>query len=251
MTVTVLIWRIDDTYDDGGWGASTYQAGYYIHVLFDTVTKALTVQIRTGSTDGGGSLIATPTNGPNLFFGHNGSSTRIFPANLEDLYAACDGTTLDYINQFNNFPYAGYAFQEDAPQCEISPVCDLEFTSNITVVPASGPSTADGGFTVLANSSNGTVKYSLTPNFDYAAETNTTGGFSGLLPDDYVVYAKDPLGCQDTINVRLTITIVYGVRLRHEFTDFTAGFAHRIDIEQRAYAGAIEEVDGGPRPIEI
>jgi hypothetical protein len=251
MTVTVIIYRIDDTYDDGGWGATTYQADYFIHVLFDNVTKAISVQIRTAGTIDGGSLIASPTTGPNLFYGHNGTSVRIYPVDLNDIYDACDGTTREYINVLPNFPYGGYAFELDSSRCAITPVCDLEFSSLYTTTKASGPSTADGAFTVSASSTNGTIKYSLTPNFDYATETNTTGVFTGLYPGDYVVYAKDPLGCQDTLNVTVEITEVYGVRFRHEFNDNLNNFTHRIDIEERAYAGAVEEVNAGPSPIRV
>jgi hypothetical protein len=251
MTVTVIIYEITDTYDDGGWGGTTYQDDYFIHVLFDTVTKAISVQIRTSSVAEGGSLIASPATGPNLFFGHNGAATRVYPDNLSDLYAACDGTTLDYINVLANYPYGGYANIPDSPSCYIAPTCDLELSSLYTTSAASGPSTADGSFTVSATSSNGTIKYSLTPNFDYTSATNTTGVFTGLYPGDYTVYAKDPLGCQDSLIIRVNITTTYGVRWRLDYVDNVNKLPARLDIEERAYAGAVNEVCGGESPISI
>jgi hypothetical protein len=249
MTATVIIYRIDTTYT-GSWGGTTYQAGYYIHVQFDTVTKELSVKIK-GSADPSSSDIYSPTTGPNLFYGYDGAVTRVYPGNIADLYAACDGTTLDSIGTNSNFPYGTHSSSSDHPLCYIAPTCDLEISSEYTVTPASGPEDSDGGFQASATSSNGTPKFGLTEDFDYNASTNTSGSFTGYPAGTYTVYAKDSLGCLDSITITVPVTIDYGVRWRLDYVDDVNKIPSRIDILERSYDGDVEEITCGEFPITI
>jgi hypothetical protein len=249
MTATVIIYRIDTTYT-GSWGGTTYQAGYYIHVQFDTFTKELSVKIK-GSSDPSSSDIYSPTTGPNLFYGYDGSVTRVYPGNIADLYSACDGTTLDSIGTNSNFPYGTHSSSSNHPLCYVAPTCDLEISSEYTVTPASGPEDSDGEFQVSATSSNGAPKFGLTEDFDYNASTNTSGSFTGYPAGTYTVYAKDALGCLDSITITVPVTIDYGVRWRLDYVDDVNKIPGRIDILERSYDGDVEEITCGEFPITI
>lgn len=250
MTATVIIYRIDTTYT-GSWGGTNYQAGYFIHVQFDTVTKALAVKVKT-SSDPTASDLYSPTTGPNLFFGYDGAVTRIYPGNISDLYKACDGTALDSIGTTSTFPYGTYSVSSNHPSCYVAPVCDLEISSTYSVTKASGPSTADGSFTVSATSSNGTPKFSLNSSFDYTTDgTASPATFSSRFAGTYTVYCKDSLGCLDTIIIEIGVSTTYGVRWRLEYDDDLNANTSRIDILERDYSGSVTEIKGAGNPFEL
>src|SRR5690606_8369202 len=120
-------------------------------------------------------------------------------------WSRCVGTTLQRISPNNIFPYASIGSTPNASQCQITPVCDLTISDIYSVTPASGPTTADGSLTISATSSNGTIKYSLQEDFNYN-DGQTSPTFTNLYPGDYTVYAKDPIGCTDEINISIPIT---------------------------------------------
>lgn len=253
MTFDVLVYKIITNYS-GSWpsdmGSHTLSADNYIHVLLDDVTETFIVKYQASPFEGI-NILGTLTDGPHLFFGFDGAVTLETP---QPYYQWCDGTQLNKVNVLNNFPYAFLSFFPGALECVIAPTCDLEINSLYSVTPASGPSTADGVITVTATSSNGTIKFSLDPDFDYATAGQLSGTFSGLLPDTYTIYAKDAIGCMDEITIEVLVTTVYGVRHRLDFTDLhhISQKAIRFDIEERAYVGAIEEMCGeGSNPIVV
>jgi len=251
----VLVWRIDTSYP-GSWpgssGPYTLMAGNFIHVQLDDATGVITCVYASSSTEGSGT-IGSLTDGPNLFFGLPepwGATTLL---TVSPYYQFCDGTVLRKIGTNNLFPYATLSYNAGAAECAIVPVCDLNINSIYTVTPASGPITADGQIEIEATSSNGTIKYSLNSAFDYATEGQTSPIFSGLLPDTYTIYAKDAVGCTDQIAIEVKITTVYGVKYRLEFQDVKkkSGRIHRVDILERAYAGAVTEFCGSGNPVHI
>lgn len=406
MTIDVLTWNIDTTYtgswDVDGGGTTSITAGSTIVVKLDDVTNTLTAW-KNGSTK----LL----NGPNLFFGYDGAATL---ATIAPFHQYCEGTTLHQVGTSNGFPYGTLSNNENNSECQIAPTCDLEISSTYTITPATGPATADGAIVGSATSSNGTIKYSFTQNFNYGenfpgnpldvladwvsfntssepmawatgavptmtvtapttlgssaksdwfgppyvsdpltegvtykwnfqftAYSDTTkylfikivigdvffnvlnsktlagyaepggtvitgsweviapadvGGqplrlavfveypagtsydgsvlidsfvdasatsddpgvqtdlnFSGLLPGTYTIYAKDAIGCQDSITFEIPVTTAYNVRYRLEYTDTfsESGKWNRLDIEQRAYEGEVEEICGGESPVII
>lgn len=251
-SVTVLIYRIDTTYDTptiSNWntnlGPVNITAGNHLHVIIDDTTFALSVEYRSSSTPGGGSYMGTLTEGPNLFFGYNGAATLL---TASPYWQACDGTALRKIGVSSLFPYATLSFQEGAAECVVAPVCDLDFSPFYNYDHATGPVANDGFIRVFASSSNGPIKYALNdPDFDYATEGQTDNEFFNLPPNLYTVYAKDAAGCQDTIIIEIGITENYGVKYRFEFQDslLESSKHHRVDILERAYEGAITEICGG------
>lgn len=257
MEVTVLVWRIDTSYTSptpANWntnlGPVTITSGNHIHVIVDDVTFAMYADYRSSSTPGGGSFMGRFTEGPNLFFGYDGAATLL---TVGPYWQTCDGTVLRRVGTSALFPYGTLSYNEGAAECEIAPVCDLEMGAFPTTVDASGPATADGELTVTATSSNGTIKYSLNPSFDYATEGQLSGTFTGLFPNFYTVYAKDEIGCQDNITVEVKVTVVYNVKYRLEFQDtlVESGMFHKVDILERAYVGDVTEFCSGEDPLHV
>lgn len=255
-TFNVMVWRIDTTYDQpsGKWGSNlgpvNLTAGNYLHVRLNDATHTLSVDYRSSSTEGGGSYMGTLTEGPNLFFGYNGAATLM---TVSPYYQYCDGTALRKVGTGNLFPYATLSYNEGAAECVIAPVCDLNFSPFYSYANATGPATADGFVQGFAGSSNGTVKFSLDADFDYATEGQTSGLFENLIPGVYTIYAKDEIGCQDNITIEVKVTTNYGVKYRLEFQDslHESGKFHRLDILERAYEDEITEFCGSGDPLHV
>src|SRR5690606_25960850 len=165
---TVIVWEITDSYD-APYESQGFAEGNYIHCILDDVALTLSVQLRSSPEIGGGTLIASPSDGPQLFFVDGGSATNNFPGTPtpQPFWSRCVGTTLQRISPNNITPYASIASTPNASQCQITPVCDLTISDIYSVTPASGPTTADGSLTISATSSNGTIKYSLQEDFSY------------------------------------------------------------------------------------
>lgn len=407
MIVDVLIWDITANYsgswDVEGGGSATINSGQTIVVKLDDTTHSLSAW-----QNGTNKLL----NGPNLFFGYGGSATL---RTVAPFFKYCEGTTLHQVGTSNGFPYGTLSNNQNNSECQIAPTCDLEISNDYTITPATGPATADGSIVGTATSSNGVVKFSFDPDFEYgdpfplnplepltdwvsfntssepmvwatgatptltvtpptvqvpaksdwfgppyvvgrliegvvyrysyqlisyadvstymyvrlvvgdvffnilrlktvdayATPAGTTisgtfqfvapaevggsplrlallieypGGvatgidasvelvsftdasgtpadpgvqedlnFTGLLPGNYTIYAKDAVGCQDSISFEIPVTTSYGVRYRMEYTDHLAesGKWNRLDIKQRSYSGPIEEICGGAKPVTI
>lgn len=241
-SVTVIVWEITDDYDSPH-NTNGFADGNFIHCILDDVALTLSVQIRSSSEIGGGTLIASPSDGPQLFFVDGGSATNNFPGTPtpQPFWSRCSGTTLQKISPNNIFPYASIGSTPNASQCQITPVCDLTISDVYSVTPATGPSNADGSVTISATSSNGTIRYSLTEGFDYASG-QLSATFNNLVPGDYTIYAKDPIGCTDEINISIPVTTSYGVHHRFEYdTKDPEQQTTRIDIEERGYSGDVTE----------
>jgi hypothetical protein len=229
---------------------SDFQVGREVWVYMDDVTYTFThVELRSA---GGGTLITNFTDGtntpPNLFGGFSSGHAAQLTAN--PLYGYCDGTTLKRVSNQSSYPYAYWAQYPNNVACQLA-VCDLEISNVVTVVNTTGPTAADGSIQVTATSSNGTIRYSFDADFDYATEGNTTGLFSGLLTGDYIIYAKDAIGCQDNVSVTIEVTKEYGVKYRGEY-NVIHNFDTRIEISERGYTGSITEpIKFGASPITI
>lgn len=239
MTIEVMRWQIQfDFVGFPGWNQFRYVVAYV-----DDVTHAITVKIRDGSDN----IALSPVSGPSsLYQGTNGMATRLTQL---PFYQYCDGTTLRRIGEINSFPYAAFNDFPNSNACVVAPVCDLEISSSFTLEDTTDPDSADGEIQVSATSSNGVIKYAL-DDFNYETEGNTTGLFTGLLPGTYTVYAKDEVGCQDTINVTIKVTTNYGVRYRGEYNT-VGGFDTRIDIAQRGYEDSTTEICFSGNPFVL
>lgn len=250
----VLVWRVTTSYS-GSWnsnmGSLSIDADDYIHVRLDDATGELTAVLTSASGEGAGTTYGTLTEGPNLFFGYGGAATLL---TVSPYYKYCEGTALRMVGTSSLHPYGSLSYNAGHAECAIVPVCDLDIASVPVITDATGPTNADGAVTVSATSSNGTIKYAINnPGFNYASEGQTSPTFSGLLPGDYTITAKDAAACTDQISVSIPITETYGVRYRIDFVDSLSESSrtNRIDILKRAYTGEISEYDYGPSPIKV
>lgn len=240
MIIDVVEYQIQNDYV----GYPNWIAPRRIFVMFDTVTYAITIQIRTGS----GTVIESPSLGPALYQGINGHSVVITPS---PYYQFCEGTTLRKISLINTFPYATLAAFPNHNLCQIVPVCDLAFDSIATVTEATDPDSNDGSFTVSATSSNGEIRFSLTPNFDYDTASNTSGYFFNLLPGAYTVYAKDAADCYASKDIVIPVTTVYNPKYVGIYDCVHDGFKTKVEILERGFDEASTEVCFSGRPFKL
>lgn len=223
--IHIMSWQIVTGYPSySGWEFP----GSTIRTFIDDVTFAFSVTVDSVPVIQGSS--------PPSLFSDGGASTNIFP---EPYYFYCDGTTRRQILATTTWPYAQFNNYANDGLCMVAPVCDLEIASDYTVVPATGPSNTDGEIQVSGTSSNGTIEYSLNPSF---ATVNTTGFFENLLPSTYTVYARDSIGCTDSIEVEVPITIEYGEKYIAEYSNVANTWISKIKIFERAYTGESSEV---------
>src|SRR6185503_10688255 len=247
--IKVLTYQITTTFNSP---FASFQAGYYIQCYFADSTETYSAYLTADYN--GASIISGPlSSGPNLFYGDGGAVTRVFPSSSSNLYQFCDGTTLKYTRVIPGLPYAALGLDLNSSLCVISPICDLLFQAGRTVITeTTGPSTADGSFSVFAYSSNGIVKYFLDDvAFDYDTQGQTSGNFANKLPGTYTVYAKDGLGgCIDSIVIVVPVTKQYGIRWKMEYTDLN-GMDTRLEILERAFEGEETEICAGETPIIV
>lgn len=222
-------------------GGGLYETGQYIRVIADGAS----IRAELWTASDGGSFIATPSGGPNIDGGFNQITVSSGAFNNAKY---CDGEDLVSYSSKLSWPYANYHLTEDHPSCAIV-VCDLEITS-ATPTNETGVGQADGEVALTATSSNGTIKYSLTENFDYASGQDSP--ITGLTTGNYTVYAKDAAGCQDSITVFVGQDVNYGPRWRMDYdVVFPRGVVSRIDIEELEYTGSVTEICGGAEPFNL
>lgn len=217
-------------------GGGLYLTGQYLRVMADGTT--ITAELWTDPE--GGTLIAIPSGGPVL-----NSEISVSGSGFND-FSYCDGSDLNYYQLQDSWPYANHNISVDHPSCAVV-VCDLEITG-YTVTNESTVGASDGQIALTSTSSNGTVKYSLTPDFVYASGQDSP--ITGLPTGNYIVFAKDPVGCTDQVNVFVGIDYTYGVKWRAEYDHVhPVGYVSRIDIKQRDYVGAVIETCCGETPF--
>jgi hypothetical protein len=236
MISEILRYKIELDYT----GFPSWTVGRDIVVSVNDADYSLLVTIQEGE-----SVITTPVTGPDLYEGTNGQSTLITSG--PPFYQYCDGTTLNYIRSIETFPYADFLESANDIACQLAPVCDLAISNEFTVVGVSSEGGSDGEIHVSATSSNGTIHYSLSSNFDVF---NTTGDFTGLIEGTHTVYAKDSVGCLDSIDIFVGLTIEYGVLFRGEY-DTIKDFTTKIEILERSYEGGVTEVCFGSQPFVL
>lgn len=222
-------------------GGGLYETGQYIHVIADG--SNIRAELRTSGEVGGGSLIGTPSGGPNF----DGPPSNIYVSSgsfLDPRY--CVGDDQVYYTVKTIWPYADYNLLLDAPACVVI-VCDLEITG-YTVTNESGPGEGDGEIALTAISSNGNYKFSLVEDFAYADGQDSP--ITGLTTGNYTIYAVDESGCRDEILVFVPVNFDYAVRWRCDYGNvFPRGYYSRIDIEEREFTGDLEEICGGGDPF--
>jgi hypothetical protein len=223
-------------------GGGNYLTGQYIRVIADGA--AIRAELWDDAT--AGSFISNPSGGPDLT-GEVGQIT--VSSGSFSGYSYCESTDQVSYTLMDIWPYAEYHLAVNHPSCAIV-VCDLELTG-FTVTNETAVGASDGQIALTSTGTNGIILYSLIPDFDYATQ-GLTSPLTGLGTGNYIVYAKDPAGCVDEINVFVGIDYTYAVRWRCDYDHiFPNGFTSRIDIEERDYVGAINETFAGEEPFTL
>jgi hypothetical protein len=235
--VQIVKYRIITKRDD------TIISGHYIETMWDDVAGSFVVY--HGSLFDNTVPRHVITEGPDL------GAIDIDHVELTEInpihYSFCNGVNLQSFEVKSLFPYATKISTPNHFSCT-STVCDLQISDDFTIQAASDFTTADGAVEVSATSSNGTIKYSLDPAFNYSSQGQTSGLFAGLYPGTYTITAKDALGCIDQITIEIPVPNTYGVLYRADYKDVN-GIPSRVDILERGFEGAVTEVDSGPDPF--
>lgn len=235
MRQEVLRYRIDISYS-GTFGGFTFDSTDYISVMYDDSDDSITLDLY----DQFNTLIGSPTSGPSLA-DPSGFHTLLTPFPYGRV---CVGTTLHAFTPSAIFPYVIHIIYDNHYLCTISaPVCDLNISSSYSETKPTGPTNTDGEITISASSSNGAIKYSLDPAFDYVTGGQASGTFSSLAPGEYTITAKDAIGCVDSILISLGYEYTYGVRWRLQYRDLN-GKTSRVDILEKDFVGSVTDVIG-------
>ena len=238
--VTLRVYYIHDGLGSG----PNYLTGQYIRVIAD----GSSIRAELWDSQEGGIHISTPSGGPDL-----NSEIGVYGNAFNDV-RYCVGSDQVYYTLQDNWPYAAYHLNLNHPTCSVI-VCDLDIIGTPEVTNESTTGASDGQIAIQSTSSNGMVKYSLIPDFDYATQ-GLPSPLTGLGTGLYTVYAKDAAGCMDQAEVFVGVDYNYGPRWRMEYDnvlarDTDSKYTSRIDIEERDYEGEIEEICGGPEPCVI
>lgn len=232
--------------------------GKFVEVYWNDVTAAFEVYEYDDDSDTSGTL---RTSGPDL-----GLEGRIRNPDYEYIsglnyttvdgqriqllnYSFCEGTTLQIFQGQPLFPYAKRGSIDNHFSCALN-ICDLQISDTYTIINASDTVTSDGAILITATSSNGPIKYSLNPDFVYASSGQPTGQFYSLGVGTYTVYAKDALGCSDSITLEVGVPNFYNVLYRLEYTDIN-NIPTRCDVLERGYLGEIITVKAGADPFVL
>lgn len=238
-----------------GSGGNTITAGHYIETYWDDVADAYKVYEYDNSADTTGTL---RTYGPDLGSTLNADFSVVGGAvpepNIREsqkkylsIYTFCDVGDLQTFSVITTYPYALKKSTVGHFSCQFA-VCDLVISSNHTVTIASDTTINDGTITISATSSNGAIKYSLDPLFDYATSGQYSGVFEDLYYGTYTVTAKDELGCVQSVVLEVKIPDFYNPKYRIEYYDRNH-VNTRVDILQRGYVGSVIEICGGGDPF--
>jgi hypothetical protein len=238
-----LIFRYQIKTATGGLGV-----GQYVNTFWNTSTEAIEVYEYDDESDTTGTLM---TSGPDL--GARRQDYELFNSAGREgggysIYNFCDGLDLTSFRSKSNFPYTEIIVQTNHASCSLT-VCDLSI-DEYTTVAASDSVTADGIVTLEASSSNGPIKFSTDPDFDYSSEGQSSPQFTGLLAGSYTFYAKDAIGCFDSIDIVLGVPVQYGPKYRLDYPDAN-NINTRIDILERGYTGDVIPVEGTGEPFTL
>jgi len=219
---------------------ATYLVNYWVYVKWNDSTELLEVHLYD-STNVFSSIEAS---GPDL---------TVEDYTLYDYeYEFCDVADLIYFSPDPTFfPYATQLSEVGSAVCTVGHVCDVAITSVVVTQPTDHAAT--DGQVVITSTSTGTMMYSLQA-FSAVNSGQASNTFTGLADGAFTAYVQDSFGCITSMNFSLYAEDSFGVRWRSEFDtrlEELTGYSYRIDILQRDYAGAVEEVKAGVIPITI
>lgn len=226
-----------------------FASGDMVNVYWDDSSEVLEVQHFDSPSDTTGTVITT---GPDF----GAVDVDFIPVTAVPIpYSFCDGLNLQTFEVRSTFPYVDKISNVNHFSCT-SLVCDLQISDDFTIQDASDFVTDDGAIEVTATSSNGDIKFSLDPEFDFSTEGQTSGIFAGLFAGGYTITAKDELGCVDQITVNVPVPDFYNPIYRLEYdamkgADGAPTTPTRIDILERGYTGSVTEVCASGDPFVL
>lgn len=232
-----VLFRQTNPYNDGT--KTTYTTGDVVDTYFNDSTGDYKVYKN-------GVLITNGSDIPDKF-SYSGNTETYYKSERIDQFIVCfNDAKLKYDRQ-SSFPYLTKTLLENHSSCVIGPVCDLVFTSLPVITNASSATTADGQISLAASSTaSGSIQYKLNQDFAYGyGQTSTT--FTGLLPGDYTIYARDSINCRSVITAKVGIAKSYGVKYRLEYIN-NYGVTHKTEILEKGFSGSVTSVDGGLPP---
>ena len=234
--------------------AGTWTTSDVLETFWDENTGAIVVKKNgTVITSGEDLSVFAYTSSCNNILGI-GCKKKIITTDFN--YSFCDGT--DYNDFFTNvsagknvFPYSKRTVTTNSPICNTN-TCDIAFSGSPTVTNASGSGNNDGSLSVTATSSGANIEYGL-DNFTYGTG-QINGTFVDLYTGTYTVYAKDANGCSTFTWVTVGVDEVatsFGVKYRIEYNQINGYYSSKVDILERGYAGAIEELTSTSDPFTL
>jgi hypothetical protein len=246
--------------DRGSVGGNDFTTNKLVKVVWnDTIPVGIKVYLLDDINDPSPTLI---TSGPSM-------GLAVFDHQLTDYYYrfCSDETAIPpgpNLNKFNRIPSA-YPYSErvqtvNSSVCQVGAVCDVEIQDNPTITSATDAATNDGSVTIIASSSNGTMKAAL---FDFAFITQgtvfaSTITFSNLFAGTYTIWVKDEIGCVDTISVNIPLledsAASYGQKYFMEWSDNNGknGYEdHKIEVYKKEYGGSVSEMKPYGEPFEF
>ena len=177
--------------------------GTYTITIKDANGCLATKAILVGNTNGPRTLTAVLVDGACGV--NNGSITATATGGTAPLQYSTDGITYQPSNVFNALPAGGYALSvKDFNGCiKTLPVTVLDLPGpSITATATPTSCTAnDGTITVHASGGTGTLLYSKD-----GVTFQPSNIFIALAAGPYTIPVKDTKGCQDTINISITVT---------------------------------------------
>ncbi len=202
------------------------------------------------------------TAGPNLgIITQNQISGVSYPAGkpfaLSD-YSFCDYADLiSFQIPYNaaSFPYVtGHRSVNNIRCQEATLVCDVQFTGEPTITPATDAFASDGAMIITASSSHADllspVKFSLgvsplEPAGEYENLSNI-GYFTGLAPGSYLVYAVDIFNCFQAKTIVIPVSQeAYVAKYRVEYYDVHTHILSTCEVLERGFTGDVQTVLGG------
>lgn len=160
----------------------------------------------------------------------------------EVLGFTCNGTTKITYKFTGAPPYTFSETEENSPSCGYTPiVCDINFPSSPITTDCS-PADNDGTVKAFAIGSYSPITYTL------GLISNTTGYFTGLVPNTYLIVASDPNGC--SIGINFTIHAYASPLTRYKYRLAFASVKEQIGYELK-FLDQKHQYDASVYPLDI
>lgn len=223
----------------------SFTAGDLLVIMWNDSTEAIESELNGVSFTTAGALLGQLGTNYNIVIGISSYEGSYAIAG----YSFCDSTDLNWfrmVTTYPEYPFFEKQITTDSPVCDTGGgvVCDIHFVGSPSITHAVDL-TSGGSITVLAEGSNGTVRYGLR-NSAYTDLTNTTGTFTGIAPGNWTVYAKDVNDCTAVLDFKILYKPVDVEHYRFTWSSVQIGAGTsrdaRVRIYEREYVGSLVEV---------